>query len=186
MKNKLAIFDLDGTLFNTEKVNYLSYKQALLEVGYSLDYDYYIRECNGKYYKDYLPLILPNITPQLMEEVHNRKKILYSSNLGSAIMNRHLFNIIDSIRREYYIALVTTASKANCKDILHHFKRYDSFELIITHNDVEKVKPDPEGFFKAMDYFGVSAEGTIIFEDSNPGIDAAKKTGAAIFTVANF
>lgn len=43
MKNKLAIFDLDGTLFNTEEVNYLSYKGALEQKGYSLEYDFILR-----------------------------------------------------------------------------------------------------------------------------------------------
>lgn len=186
MKNKLAIFDLDGTLFSTEKVNYLSYKEALEGVGYSLDYEFYTNECNGKYYMYYLPLLIPDPTLELMEEIHNRKKELYRSNLGSAIINEHLFNMIELIRDEYHVALVTTASKLNCFDILNHFNKSHLFELILTHNDVEKVKPDPEGFLKAMDHFGISVDRTIIFEDSSTGIEAAKRSGAAVLTVARF
>ena len=39
-KNQLAIFDLDGTLFDTRMVNYLSYKKALNEFNAEIEYDY--------------------------------------------------------------------------------------------------------------------------------------------------
>lgn len=185
MKTKLAIFDMDGTLFNTEKVNFLSYKHALIDYGYELDYDFYVQECNGRFYKDYLPLIVPNPSPQLLEDIHNKKKKFYSSNLASAKVNTHLFNIINGIKQEYFIALVTTASRTNCYDLLNYFQKTHLFDLILTHNDVKEVKPDPEGFIRAMYHFGIKADKTIIFEDSDVGIIAAKKTGATVLTVAN-
>ncbi|KUP23944.1 HAD family phosphatase [Paenibacillus sp. DMB5] len=186
MKNKLAIFDLDGTLFDTGEVNYLSYKQALQQQGYALDFEFYTKECNGKYYKEYLPNIIDNPPIELMETIHNQKKDLYASNLGAARVNEHLFNIIESLKEIYYIAVVTTASSKNCSDILSYFNKTDLFDLIITHNDVHKVKPDPEGFLKAMTYFSITAENTIIFEDSEVGIEAALRSGAAVFTIAKF
>lgn len=60
------------------------------------------------------------------------------------------------------------------------------FDIIFTIDDVENGKPDPEGFFKAMDYFKVKPENTIIFEDSKIGLTAARKTGANIYVVDNF
>ncbi|MEK5469444.1 HAD family phosphatase [Paenibacillus sp. FSL P2-0089] len=186
MKNKLAIFDLDGTLFNTEEVNYLSYKGALEQKGYSLEYDFYTQECNGKFYKDYLPLIIPDPSVELMEEIHDLKKKLYPVHLGAATVNEHLFNLIELIKINYYVAVVTTASSQNCTDILMYFGKETLFELILTHNDVEKVKPDPEGFLKAMEHFNITPNQTIIFEDSVAGIEAAKRSGAEVLAVAQF
>ncbi|ETT50052.1 HAD-superfamily hydrolase [Paenibacillus sp. FSL R7-269] len=186
MKNKLAIFDLDGTLFDTNEVNYLSYKQALQQHEYTLDYEFYVKECNGKYYKEYLPKIIDSPSIELMEAIHNSKKDLYNSNLSAARVNEHLFSIIEGLNESYYVAVVTTASNKNCYDILKHFEKKELFDLIITHNDVKKVKPDPEGFLKAMSFFNISAENTIIFEDSEVGIEAALRSGAVVFTVAQF
>lgn len=180
MKNKLAMFDLDGTLFDTTYVNYYSYKQALEKFGHTLEYDYFCRECSGRHYKDFLLNIL-GPSSEIFEQVHNEKKQLYSSNLSFAKMNHHLFNIIDGLKNNYHIALVTTASQRNCMELLNYFSVADKFDLIITNSDVQKTKPHPEGYLKAMDHFKVSPKDSIIFEDSKTGIQAAMNSGASVF-----
>jgi len=87
---------------------------------------------------------------------------------------------------EYYISIVTTASGKNCTDILDHFDKTKVFELIIAQEDVTRCKPDPEGFLKAMDYFNVSKENTVIFEDSSTGIEAARSSGASVLVTLDF
>lgn len=185
MKKKLAIFDLDGTLFDTKDVNYLSYKLALKEFGYELDYDYFCNECNGMSYKKFLPRMIGN-NLSLLDDIHKLKKELYSTNLGQAKMNTHLFNIIELIKNDYHLAVVTTASKKNCGEILKYFNKFEMFDLILTHEDVEKVKPNPEGFIKAMNFFDIEPKATLIFEDSLVGIEAARKTEANVFVVNKF
>jgi beta-phosphoglucomutase len=186
IKDKLAIFDLDGTLFDTKDINYLSYKQAINEEGYDLDYNYFCLECNGNHYKEFLPKVLDKVDESLLERIHKRKKTLYSCNLNVARMNKHLFKMIDLIMCEYNIALVTTASRKNCEEILHHFDKYDLFDLILAQEDVENAKPNPEGFLKAMKHFNVSEEMTIIYEDSKIGIEAARRSNANVFVVNSF
>lgn len=184
MKNKLAIFDLDGTLFNTEDVNFAAYKSALNHYGYNLEYEYFCSKCNGLSYKKFLPPIINNDT--LLEPIHKLKKELYSKNLERAKVNEHLFNIIELIKDKYYIAIVTTASKRNCLEILEYFKKTGLFNLIISHEDIKNVKPNPEGFIKAMDHFDIEPKETIIFEDSDVGIEAARKSKANVFVVNKF
>jgi beta-phosphoglucomutase len=185
MKNKLAIFDLDGTLFDTRDVNYFAYKEALSEYGFDLERDYYCKECNGKFYKVFLPPISTN-DDEILEKIHKLKKNAYIKHLSSAKMNVHLFNIMHAIKNEYYLAVVTTASKKNCMDILTHFEVEPLFDLIITHDDITKVKPDPEGFNKAMHVLNIKPEQTMIFEDSKEGIAAARASGANVFSVNEF
>ena len=179
---KLAMIDLDGTLFDTNEVNYCAYKKALNEKGFELDYDYYKNECNGRYYKVFLPELVNN-DESVVEYVHNRKKDLYEKYLNKAIPNEHLFNILNSLKDTYYLALVTTASKKNTYDILNYFHKKELFDLILTHDDIKKSKPDPEGFIKALDYFKIKGEDAIVFEDSEVGIEAALKVGASVFKI---
>lgn len=177
---KLAIFDLDGTLFDTKDVNFRAYSKAIQECGYQadIDYNYYCDFCNGKNYKTFLPVLIPKITPEGMQAIHDAKKRLYTSYLKYAVKNKSLFSLIESIRGEYVIALVTTASRENVDDILKGFRVAGEFDIIITQEDVINCKPAPECFLLAMERAGVMAENTIIFEDSEAGLEAAEASGA--------
>ena len=184
MKNKLAIFDLDGTLFNTENVNYYAYKTALEHYGYKIEKEYFIKECNGRHYTEFLPTIIENET--IIDKVHRLKKELYHSYLDKAVSNEHLFQIIKLIKGEYYTSIVTTASRKNCEEILEYFEVKNLFDNIIAQEDVENVKPNPEGFIKAMEFFNIQPESTVIYEDSQVGIDAALKSEASVVAIKSF
>ena len=71
-------------------------------------------------------------------------------------------------------------------DILGYFNKDKLFDHILTQNEISAPKPDAEGFIKCMKYFGVSCDHTIVFEDSEVGIEAASKTGATVFKIVNF
>lgn len=182
---KLAIFDMDGTLFNTNDVNFFSYKEALEKYNIKLDYNYYCSYCNGRHYTVFLPK-LTNGNKDLIENIHNDKKQLYSKYLNKVKINYHLFNVIEKIKKDYKIALVTTASKKNTVEILEYTNKTDLFDLVITAEDIKKTKPDPEGFLLAMHKFVVSPKDCIIFEDSEVGIEAAKKTNSSVVRIEHF
>lgn len=184
MKGKLAIFDLDGTLFDTSEVNYHAYKDALEQYGYELDHDLFVNEFNGMHYKTFLPRIMQETGD--MEAVHDAKKAAYGKNLDKARENIHLINIAKALKEEYHLAIVTTASKKNTYEILDYFGYTGLFDLILTAEDIKKVKPDPEGFLMAMAYFGTDSEATVIFEDSEAGIKAGCATEAGVMVVKSF
>ncbi len=180
-KCNLALFDLDGTLFDTGDVNYYAYKDALAPFGVELDKDYFVTKCNGRHYTEFLPIIMGD--SDHIEEVHKAKKNTYVANLDKARENKHLFEIIKSLKDAYHLAVVTTASRQNATDILKHFGYDNLFEYMITQEDITKVKPDPQGFLLAMEHFGIDAAHTMIFEDSDVGIKAAEASGATVFVV---
>lgn len=183
-KEYLALFDLDGTLFDTGDVNYYSYQEALQPYGTELNKEYFIKECNGRHYTEFLPSIMG--TEKYIEEVHKAKKAAYANHLHRAQVNVHLFRMIYAMHDRYDTAVVTTASRKNTMDILKHFGYLDYFDLIITQEDITRVKPDPEGFLKAMAFFRKDAGHTVIFEDSQAGLQAAKAAGATVFAVQQF
>ena len=148
-KNKLILCDLDGTLFDTSEVNYQSYKKALNELGYELDYDFFMKECYGKHYKEFLPKI--NLTEEEMEKVHIIKKNIYKDNLKYAKINIHLFNIIELLKEKYYLALVTTASKQNSEEILDFFSKFN-VDQIQNANSNEKQEKSKQLKQMADDY----------------------------------
>lgn len=188
LKNKLAIFDLDGTLFDTKDVNYNAYQNAIKMAGIDVNINYndFCNLYNGKNYKEFLPKIIPNILEEQMRIIHNFKKNIYTKYLDKARKNELLFLMIQEIKKRFYISLVTNASKKNVEDILEKFSVKDLFDLLITQEDIENPKPSAEGFLKAMNYFNISKENTIIFEDSEIGIQAAVRSGANYVKVCGY
>jgi len=185
MKKYLAIFDLDGTLFDTRGVNQAAYAQALEERGFSLGFDYFCAHCDGRHASEFLPEIISSGDRALLKEIHGRKKELYGGYLDRSVINAHLFRIIEGLSGCYNIALATTASRQNAMQLLEHHGKSGVFDLIVTQEDVKRVKPDPECFLQAMRYFHAAAGDTIIFEDSQAGVEAAVKSGASVCRVLN-
>lgn len=185
MKTKLAIFDLDGTLFDTREVNYLAYKKAfyLVEKQFDVTYEEFNANCFGKNYKDFITDFF-GLSLIEAEEIHEYKKKAYESFLSVGVKkNDSLFDILHALSSQYYIALVTTASRKNVNDIMECFSCRECFELMITGDDVVNKKPSIEGYQKAMDYFAIKAKDTIIFEDAEECVLSAKEMGATVYKV---
>jgi HAD superfamily hydrolase (TIGR01509 family) len=184
---KLVIVDLDGTLFDTVGVNAESYRRALAEQGFTVTDEYYAKHCNGSFYQVFLrPLMGGAPSAAQVECVHDRKKELYAACLDKTRKNEALFTILKSLRGSCHLALVTTGNRRNACQVLDHFGCRDWFELILTQEDVVNNKPDPEGYLKAMAHFGAAPQDTMIFEDSAPGVEAARRSGAAVFVCEKF
>ena len=187
MKEYLAVFDLDGTLFDTREPNFLSYREAVARQGFTLDRPFFDQRCFGRYYLDFLPELLgPAATPQRLEQIHRDKKALYPSFVSHARENRALFDLMDVLRPQYALALCTTASSDNCRQLLRAFGREACFDLILTQEDVTRKKPDPQGYLLAMERLSVPPERTLIFEDAPEGIEAGRRSGASVLAVPFF
>ncbi len=182
MKRAL-LFDLDGTLFDTTEVNYCAYKKALNEVGCDIDRAYYKEHCDGRSYRDFLPKLCPE---DKIFTVHERKKILYGECLEKARENTFLFEMIVQMKKESRTGVVTTASRKNVEDILTFFSRETLFDVLICQEDVVRTKPDPEAYCKAMECLGVTPDETVIFEDSQTGLEAALASGAQVIKIERF
>ncbi len=59
-------------------------------------------------------------------------------------------------------------------------------DYLISNDDVNKAKPDPEGYLKAISYLKLNADECLIVEDSAKGIEAAKKSKAHVYEVKGY
>ena len=182
MKKRLAIFDFDGTLYDTVPANAAAYAAALARCGVALDEKFFAERCNGRYYRDFLPEIVGR-DEALVRQVHEDKLACFADFYHLVRENRALFALLETIRPVYSIALVSTASRQGVEDILRRFGRLALFDLILTQQDVARKKPAPDGFLAAMAHFGADAADTIVFEDAPEGIEAARRAGVQCFAV---
>ena len=204
MKDKLAMFDMDGTLYDTVDSNYYAYKEAVEKFGFTLEHDFFEFACFGHNYKTFVPMIIKEslkskasgeelkrlvaekLTDELVENIHDAKLACYDKYFDKIRLNEGLINLIRRVKYNTYIALVTTGSTKNVNEIIEHFHHADLFDKVFTQNDVEKQKPDPECFINAMEHFKISPEDSYIYEDSDVGLKAAYKSGANVIKVGKF
>ena len=75
--------------------------------------------------------------------------------------------------------IVSTGHIDNITNVMQYLNIMSGIDGIISGDDVDRPKPYPDAFLKAMEREDVSPEQTIIFEDSEVGIEAARRSGAA-------
>ena len=83
------------------------------------------------------------------------------------------------------MAIVTSSGKAKMEQVLQAHPELDALvDVVLTGEDFERSKPDPDCFLKGMKHFGVSPEETIVFEDSFHGLTAGRASGARVVGLA--
>ena len=183
---QLALFDLDGTLFDTEKANHIAYDTACRKVcSISLTESFFHTKCMSRNYRDFLPLA--GIPDDKLKEVHDLKKSIYPDCISYIRKNEQLFTIALGLKEGgTKLCLVTTASEKNTFDILDHFGCRDVFDLIITQETVPDLKPSPAAYLYAMNYYSADPAKCIVFEDSDLGVEAAMNSGASVMRIERF
>ncbi len=183
---KAAISDFDGTLFDTFEANYQAYSKAFLNLfGMHLDRQFY-KDCFGLRIDDICAKL--NITDG--DDINSIKKLKakYYPEFFSLI--RCNTELVDTLK--FYksngikIAIATTAARKNVEGILKYFFGFDwdlTFDLIICGDEVKHGKPNNEVYVKAMNRLNVLPQETIIFEDSEVGIEAAKSANGNIIKI---
>jgi len=174
---KAIITDFDGTLVDTFEANLRAYQKAFEANGLSLTADRY-RECFGYRFERFMTAMAV-YDDNVAHRIKEAKKEYYPQYFEHLKPNHALIDLIDSFKAMGgKTAIASTARKENLMNAINYLGIEDKFNLIFAGVDVKNGKPDPEIYLKAMDALGVKPEETLIFEDSQVGIDAAKASGA--------
>ena len=183
MKIKLLLLDFDGTLASTERANTESYIEALAEQGITLSADEYRARFFGMRCTEFMEAL--GITDTALAEHIRRRKIeIYPSHFDSVHLNEPLWNFATQFRAQGgKVWVVSTGHPDNLRNAMRYLGVLDKIDGILSSEDVERSKPAPDAFLKAMEIEGVTPAETLIFEDSEVGLQAAEASGAAYFKV---
>ncbi|ERN42888.1 haloacid dehalogenase superfamily [Rubidibacter lacunae KORDI 51-2] len=176
------LFDLDGTLVNTDPIHFKHWKVLLRDYGYEIDREFYDAKISGGTNEAILADILPQLSPEQARDFAEYKEAQFRAS-GSDL--QRLPGLTEMLAWVHYnnlkSAVVTNAPRANAEFMLATLDLADTFSILVLAEDAPAGKPDPAPYLIAMDKLGVTAEMTIAFEDSPSGIRAA--VAAGIYTV---
>ena len=180
MKYKLIIFDMDGLMFDTEKIYYETWFK--FQDKYAFTFSEELRKKftgkNEAGIRDELVNLLGSL-----DKVKSLRKDLEADRIESlkayrgSIKKEGLDDLLEFLRAEKIKCALASSNDRNKIDLLLKKENiYDYFDFIISGENVEKSKPDPEIFVKAKDAFEFSNEECLILEDSYNGYKAAQKS----------
>jgi HAD superfamily hydrolase (TIGR01509 family) len=186
------IFDVDGTLAETEEAHRNSFNRAFAEAGcdwyWSVDdYRELLKVTGGKErIRHFLMLIGETATDQFIADVHARKNEIYVELVasGAVALRPGIARLIGEARScKMRTAIATTTSRTNLTALLDcHFGHgsIDGFDAVVTGEDVARKKPDPEVYVRTLSALDLEPDQCVAIEDSRNGLLAAASCGLKV------
>ncbi|WP_411835729.1 HAD family hydrolase [Pseudomonas chlororaphis subsp. aurantiaca] len=177
------LFDLDGTLTDTDQLHLLALQQLLLEEdGRVFTHQEFEAHVSGQANANMCRYLFPQRSVAEHEAFADRKEARFRQLSPQLTPMPGLLRLLDFAReRGIGMCVVTNAPRANAEHMLAVLGLGDRFETVLVAEELPRAKPDPLPYLTGLECLGASAEAGIAFEDSIPGLTAA--VGAGIFTV---
>lgn len=177
---KAVIFDVDGTLLDTERIYMQAWKDAAAELGYVIT-DALLRKTRAINVKDAARIFEADIGNGFSYDKTRAVRVRIAEEIikrESPILKPGVTELLDWLT-EKGIRL-SVASSTHLKGTQEHLAEsriLDRFEVVVGGDMVTKGKPNPDIFLKAAELLGVEPSECIVVEDSPAGIRAAVSAG---------
>jgi beta-phosphoglucomutase family hydrolase len=179
-KSKAVLWDLDGTLVDSEEFHWLSWRDTLREEGIEITYQQFLSSF-GQRNDRILPQWLgDDADPERIRRIGDAKEREYRR----LVEERGLQALpgaeqwLKRLRAQgWKQAIASSAPRENVDAMLRALHLAQYFDATVSAEDVTHGKPHPEVFLKAAEKVGVAAERCVVVEDAEAGIEAAKNGG---------
>jgi HAD superfamily hydrolase (TIGR01509 family) len=183
---KALLFDLDGTLADTNSVHRLAWKEILGAHGYDVTCDFYRENITGRVTSEVFEELFPNLSPEETREMTEAKEASFRERAGTLDPLPGLVDIVAKGREKgMKISLVTNAPKENVYIMLDILGLDEVFEPVILADDIGAGKPEPAPYNAALEALDVSADEALAFEDSPSGIASSVAAGIPTVGIAS-
>lgn len=186
---KACIFDLDGTLVDTEPYHFMAYRDVLARYGGILEKEDFIERwlCQGEGMGSFIfeKKLAVDADQARLEKSIRLLEILASVEIAVMPGVRKVLEWCDRWKIKKAIA---TGSKLNeARIMLDKVALKDQFFVILGHDSVKKNKPDPEIYLKSAEMLGVPVKNCLAFENTPIGIHSAVTAGMKCIAIpSNF
>lgn len=186
-----AIFDFDGVLADSEPLHFGAMREALLPEGIEIG--------RAEYYGEYLAyddrgairIALERhrrvADRESVERVAERKARAYEEGIARVEFFPGARELVRALCREVPVGIASGARRDEIERILAAGGLRDAFRAVVGAEDVRNGKPHPEPYLTALGRLGAGLDpaATLVFEDSMPGIVAARAAGMKVVAVTN-
>ena len=192
MTLKALIFDVDGTLAETEEAHRQAFNDTFAAAGLGWHWDHatYLRLLKVTGGKERMAAFAAETgsgpRPDIIAALHRAKTARYAEILGNGGLKLRpgVQRVMDEGRAAgLRIAVATTTSPGNVAALAQAIWRRPAtevFDVIAAGDEVKRKKPDPAVYRLALDRLALTASEALAFEDSRNGVVAAKAAGLRV------
>tara|TARA_B100001939_G_scaffold62270_1_gene51315 strand:+ start:11035 stop:11685 length:651 start_codon:yes stop_codon:yes gene_type:complete len=189
---KIIIFDFDGVILDSENSHFIAFNEGLKNLNINISED--------EYYSKYISLddrgVITNVvndknisvTSEEIDMIIKNKNDYFESRL---IDNSKLFpgveELIIQLSKNFVLSIGSGANRSEIIKTLKNNNIYDYFEIIVSADEVNNPKPNPETYNRVLDNINTdfNINEIIVIEDSPGGIEAAKSAGLKCIAITN-
>ena len=176
------LFDLDGTLANTDPLHFKIWQEIFVQYGINCDRSFYQEYVSGNTNERLIAQVLPHLSAAEAQQLAIDKEAQFRAKAPTMQPTPGLERILQlSDEIPLKRAVVTNAPKENAYHMLEALGLTATFPTVVLASDAPPGKPDPAPYLLGLEKVGVVAQEAIAFEDSPTGIQSA--VAAGIYTI---
>lgn len=184
---RAVVFDMDGVLIDAREWHYEALNRALGLVGFEISRFDHLSSYDGLPTRRKLEMLtIERGLPRQLHEFLGDIKQMYTMEL---ILTRckpvfqHEFALSRLKADGYRLAVASNSTRGSVVSMMTRANLLPYFDELLSNEDVEAAKPDPAMYTKAMELLAVEPAETLIVEDNEHGIAAARASGAHVMVV---
>ncbi|PSS58323.1 HAD family phosphatase [Pseudomonas sp. BBP2017] len=176
------LFDLDGTLTDTDKLHLQAMQQLLLEEGRVFTEAEFDAHVSGRANADLCRYLFPERSLTEHQVFADRKEARFRALSPTLQPTAGLIRLLEHAEQAGIgMAVVTNAPRSNAVHMLNAMGLGERFKHVLVAEELPRAKPDPLPYLSGLECLQARASHALAFEDSVPGVTAASRAG--IFTV---
>ena len=177
------IFDMDGTILDTEPTHRLAWHQVLKRYDMSFD-EQLVIGLNGSPTWHIARVLIDSYQRDLDPyRLADEKNALLKTMLYDSVQPLPLIEVVKAYKGRRPMAVGTGSEHAMAVALLQHLGLLDHFDAIVGADDVKRHKPQPDTFLRCAELIGVPAARCVVFEDADFGLQAARAAGMDVVDV---
>lgn len=181
MNIKTVLFDLDGTLIDTNELINKSFRHTFEKYGYSFS-DKELSQFNGPPLRDTFTKLNPKLAEEMVQ-TYRAHNLAHHETYIKAFPN--VENTIKALlENDIKIGVVSAKMRPGVDLGLEIAGLAKYFDTIVTIDDVKNPKPHPESVFMAMEKLNAKPAATIMVGDNYHDIESGRDAGAQTAAVA--
>lgn len=184
-----AVFDMDGLMFDTERLVYENWQNMMDERGYDYNLDFF-KQTVGKRKNEVQRIYFDRFGDDFPYwELADLGKAMYVERVKAEgiPIKKGLVELLTFLKEKgIKIALATSTSHQTAQFNLEISNTARFFDTLVCGNDVVNGKPHPEVFLTAAKQLGAKPENCVAYEDSINGIISAHNAGMVTVMVPDF